>query len=435
MDTLTKASHAVGTARRSRLSRRLSVLYSIQNVGGIIPGQDVGDLIPVNQTLRGLKAAKHEVTLLRLEGGQVLRYSDFPSLGPDRSIHLNLTGSQVFRFIEGVVRRVQSLARLPYFAVFDNLRFFEAACSELPGKDVCHEHNGLFSLGTAMACRRTRVPYILTVSADPLFERDVVGEPLRGVHRAVAVQSARLTYRWADKIICVSDASKDHLVEIWDVDPAKIEVMPNGVDLQLFSPLSDDPRFRADIGVGSSPVVMFVGGLQPWHDLSALVSSFVRVKGRVPEAKLVVVGDGPGRRLLEDQIDAAGIRSSVIITGLVSQSEVPRFLSIADVATIPYPTLPKEIWFSPLKLYEYMAAGKAVVASKGGQISQVIRHARDGLLVEPGDVEGFARAIVLLLGDADLRAELGRNARGKMEAGHSWGHYVDRLEDIYFSAL
>jgi glycosyltransferase involved in cell wall biosynthesis len=114
---------------------------------------------------------------------------------------------------------------------------------------------------------------------------------------------------------------------------------------------------------------------------------------------------------------------------------VPEILAIADVVTIPYPQLPEELWFSPLKLYEYMAAGKAIVASSAGQITEVIQDGYNGILVEPGNVDELAQAIINLFKDPTRRERLGQNARQQAVTQHSWEQYINRLEKIYESVL
>jgi glycosyltransferase involved in cell wall biosynthesis len=338
------------------------------------------------------------------------------------------------RFESGV-RRLQRSMRLPYFAFFDAYRFYEACLRCLPSFDLCHEHNGLFCVGAALACRRLGIPYVLTFSADPLFERALGGKPLRGLHKWVAAEEARLTYRLARRIICVSEPAKNHLIETWQVDPEKVVVMPNGVDVELFRPDHDPRPICAELGLDGEPVITFVGGFQHWHGIDRLIESFANVLLEIPQAKLLLVGDGRARQAVEYKIDELGVRRAVIVTGMVPQVRVPEMLAAADIAVLPYPQLPRPLWFSPLKLYEYMAAGKAIVASRDGQIAQVIRHGHTGLLVDPGDVDGLAQAMIELLRDPTARERLGQNARQQAVERHSWAEYIKRLEQIYRSVL
>lgn len=419
----------------SHTSDRLRIAYAIQNVGGIDFRQDVGDTVPVKQTLLGLSRAGHEVSCLLLRGRSVVGLDNVSDPYDVWYAPLGLTGSRSFMRFESGVRRIQRTLRLPYYALFDAYRFYEACFRSLPPFNLCHEHNGLFCAGAAMACRRLGIPYVLTFSADPLFERALAGQPLRRLHRLVAAWEARFTYRLAKKIICVSAPAKWQLVESWQVDPDKIAVMPNGVDVELFRPDHDPRPIRAKLGLDGEPVISFVGGFQHWHGLDRLVESFARVLQEVPRARLLLVGDGRARHAVQRKINELGIETAIIMTGLVPQVRVPEMLSAADIAVLPYPPLPRELWFSPLKLYEYMAAGKAIVASGTGQIAEVIRHGHTGLLVEPGDVTGLAQAMISLIKDPAARAQLGRNARRQAVERHSWEQYIKQLEQLYSGVL
>jgi starch synthase len=129
------------------------------------------------------------------------------------------------------------------------------------------------------------------------------------------------------------------------------------------------------------------------------------------------------------------LEKKVHITGYVAHEAMPTWLAAADVAVAPYPALPQELWFSPLKLYEYMAAGKAIVASAAGQIAEVIEDGHNGRLVRPGNVAELAQAIGELLDDPAGRQELGRAARQQAASQHSWQMYRQRLESLYTAAL
>jgi glycosyltransferase involved in cell wall biosynthesis len=415
--------------------RQLHIAYAIQNVGGIDFHHDVGDTVPVKQSLIGLGRAGHTVSCLQLSGATVRILEDVSNPDDYRVAPAGISGTRLFKLIEGGVRTLQRKLRIPYFAFFDAFRFYEACLRVLPGFDLCHEHNGLFCVGAALACRRLKLPYVLTFSADPLYERALGGRPLRGLHHWVAAWEARFTYQLAGRIICVSEPAKDHMVKTWNVDPGKIVVMPNGVDLDHFHPHYDPRRVRRELGLDEALVIAFVGGFQHWHGIERLVESFARVRREIPSARLLLVGDGRARPSIESKIAELGLNSTVLITGLIPQSRVPEMLAAADIAVLPYPQLPRELWFSPLKLYEYMAVGKAIVASDAGQISEMIEHDFSGLLVEPGDVAHLSEALIKLLKDPAERERLGCNARQRAVERHSWRRYVERLVRVYDDVL
>jgi glycosyltransferase involved in cell wall biosynthesis len=174
-----------------------------------------------------------------------------------------------------------------------------------------------------------------------------------------------------------------------------------------------------------------VSGFYPWHASFDLIESFARVHQQVPSARLLMVGDGQTRAQTEDRARQLGLETVVSFVGVVPHEHIADWLAAADVAVVPYPKLPKEVWFSPLKLYEYMAAGKAIVASRAGQVAQVLTDCYTGLLVDPGDRAGFAQALIHLLSDETERDRLGRNARRQAVEQHSWAQYVRHLGNIY----
>jgi glycosyltransferase involved in cell wall biosynthesis len=413
----------------------LHLVYAIQNVGGIDFHLEVGDTVPVKHTLQGLKRRGHNVLCLKLHNQSVRGIEDVASPDQFWLPPAGISGSRGFRLLERLIRRLQRDLKIPYFAFIDSFRFYESCIHCLTNDSICHEHNGLFCIGAAFACRRLGIPYVLTFSADPLFERNLVGRPLRGFHYAVAAWEARFTYNQASKIICVSNPAKQRLVDTWKVAPEKVVVLPNGVDSSLFNPHYDPVRIREALELGDSPVVGFLGGFQPWHGIEILVESLAEVVRKCPGVRLLLIGDGRARPSIERKIDECNLRSKVVITGLVPPEEAPKYLAAVDVAALPYPAFETELWFSPLKLYEYMASGKAIVASRAGQIAEVLVDGTNGLLVEPGDRSALSAAIVRLLENPEERYRLGQNARRQAVEQHSWDRYIQRLEQVYASVL
>ena len=205
--------------------------------------------------------------------------------------------------------------------------------------------------------------------------------------------------------------------------------MPNGVDVRLFRPDAEArDRVRTRLGVGASPVIVFAGGFFGWHDVSTLLDAFAQVLAGHPDARLLLIGDGGERQRMMDRARHLGLAHAVQFTGRVPHGDVPSLLSAADIAVAPYPVLEQDLWFSPLKVFEYMATGLAIVATDMGQIHQVLRQDTSGLLVPPGDAASMAAALQRLLADAELRRRLGEQARRDAVQKHSWDQYLDTLE-------
>ncbi|MBE2224177.1 MAG: glycosyltransferase family 4 protein, partial [Anaerolineae bacterium] len=240
----------------------------------------------------------------------------------------------------------------------------------------------------------------------------------------------------ADTIICVSDQLKNHLVSNWNVPAEKIVVFPNAVDTERFRPFPEKrDETRASLNVGEVPLIIFVGNFYEWHDIATLLDAFAQVIDTYPDVRLVLVGDGEQRPLMEQRVDQLGIRHAVQFTGYVLRTEIPALMSAADIAVAPYPQLDHELWLSPLKLYEYMASGTPVIASRTGQIMEVIEDGHNGLLVSPEDPTALAAALMRLLDDAELYAQLSQHVREDAVRKHSWQEYLNRLENLFQSVV
>jgi glycosyltransferase involved in cell wall biosynthesis len=149
------------------------------------------------------------------------------------------------------------------------------------------------------------------------------------------------------------------------------------------------------------------------------------------------VGDGQSRPAVAQKVMGNGLRDAVIMTGAIAHTRVPEMVSIAEVAVVPGAPVPANRGGTgtPLKLFEYMAAGKAIVATALNQAAEVIQDGHNGLLVEAGDVNGFAEAMLTLLNDPVKRERLGQNARQQAVEQYSWEEYTRRLEEIYLSVV
>jgi glycosyltransferase involved in cell wall biosynthesis len=396
----------------------------------------------IYHTIRGLQEVGHEVTLLALQGRRVLCTTDLQVFKTDNLLdshygQLGLSGTVPFRRFESGVRRLQSELRLPYLALFDSYRMAEASYKNLKGFDLIHERFNLLALGGVWASRRLGIPYVLEVNADSLEQRKFKGAPERGLRRLFAVWATRRCFDAAAKIICISTGLKDHLSSKWHIEESRLAVLPCAADVEAFGPNHNSERVRRSLGLTTEPVVIWVGGFYPWHDLDLLLESFSQVLQRHANAKLILVGDGSTRSSVAQKALNNGLGHAVIMTGAIAHARMPEVLSIADVAVVPSAPVPASRGGTgtPLKLFEYMAAGKAIVATAVDQAAEVIQHNHDGMLVGAGDVHAFAEAMSGLLNDPVERGRLGQNARRQAVEQYSWAQYTRRLEAIYLSVL
>ncbi|HAV76802.1 MAG TPA: hypothetical protein DCX53_05540 [Anaerolineae bacterium] len=349
-----------------------------------------------------------------------------------KSAPLTWSDGLPFRMLQKLTWRVQQLFRVPYLNIFTNLRLYDACLRCLPGHDVIYERNGLFRNGIAIACRKLKIPYVLFVEADEILEHDYMEEPLTGLLRRSAGRQFRYNLKTADRVVCVSNQLKSHLVEKWRINAQKIVVLPNGVDVEQFQPDFEVIRqVRKSLSMEDNPLVLFVGNFYEWHDVGTLLESFPQVLYVYPQARLILVGDGTLRESMEQLSIDLGVSHAVHFTGLIPHVEVPQYMASADVAVVPYPKLDHRNWLSPLKLFEYMASAKAIVASEVGQVKDIIQHETNGILVSADDVQEMSEAILRLIEDDDLRVRLGQQARDDAVRKHSWEQYISRLEKVF----
>ncbi len=280
--------------------------------------------------------------------------------------------------------------------------------------DFVYERHALFAHGAMTFAAEHRLPSALEVNA-PLIEEQARHRNL--ARRADAERSARRAFATAGLVVAVSDPVADYARSLGAAD-ARLTVIPNGVDPARFPAR---PRPRGPFTVG------FVGTLKPWHDVASLVEAVALLRaGVVPDARLIVVGDGPARVVLAERVAALSIADAVTFTGAVPAAEVPGWLARMHAAVAPY-RADEPFYFSPLKLYEYMAARLPVVASHVGHLPDVVEDGRTGLLVPGGETAALAHALARLATDPVLRDRLGAAARAEVEAKHTWDRIAARV--------
>jgi len=284
--------------------------------------------------------------------------------------------------------------------------------------DCVYERLSPFGIAGSLVTRERGQFHVLEVNA-PLS-----WEGARYRKQAFAEDAAALerqTLLHASLILPVSAELKQLLLNN-GVLAERVEVIPNGVDTELFSP---DGLFERN-GFGDQIVVGFVGSLKPWHGLDVLIEAFTELLDD-PRFHLFVLGSGPEARLISSLAERHSGR--VTLKNGVAHGDVPRHLRAMDIAVAPYPAL-EPFYFSPLKLLEYMAAGRAIVASKLGQIPELIQDGRTGVLVEPGNASQLAGAIKRLGSDLVLRKRLGTQARADAVRSHRWTDRATRIIEL-----
>lgn len=293
--------------------------------------------------------------------------------------------------------------------------------------DLVYQRHTRFSLAGALTARAARVPFFLEFNSPAEFFH-TRAKVLSGQRRRC--EDACL--RAATRIFVVSSIARDLLLER-GIHEARVIVNPNGVELERFDAGSINADLRGRLGFSADEVVFgFVGSFMGFHGVSKLAEAFVEVAAKRPNARLLLVGDGEERSRVAGLLHSLIEDRRVVLTGRVPPTEIPSHLAACDVLVSPHVPLQDDMPFfgSPTKLFEYMAAGKPIAASRLGQIADVLEDGRTALLVEPGDARELANALQRLADDAGLRDRLGRAALADAQH-YTWGAHAQRVVSEY----
>jgi glycosyltransferase involved in cell wall biosynthesis len=319
------------------------------------------------------------------------------------------------------------------FEIHNNLVFTRGAAPliEQADPDFIYQRYARFSWAGVVAANRTKRPLFLEYNGSEVW----VGRHWDRVGSLDLLERyERLNLDAAARIFVVSDVERRNL-EARGVAANKIVVNPNGVDVKRFRPGVGGAAARRELGIRDDEVVAgFVGTFGPWHGVEKLAEA-IKLIPADEQVRFLLVGSGSLHLEVEKRLEAEVAAGRVIFTGTVGHDRVPGLLDACDILVAPHVPLAdgSEFFGSPTKIFEYMAMGKGIVASRLGQIGEVLADCETALLVEPGNVEELRAAIVRLIEDDRLRKSLGARAREVAEREHTWTHNARRVIDEFKS--
>jgi glycosyltransferase involved in cell wall biosynthesis len=379
----------------------------------------------VREVFSELGRRGHEVVLLaRLDGALWLSRD----LAEFRPVHVRRMDEGPRRLLERAVRRGQRGLRLPYLNLFESLRFSEACAQELSRCDVLFERFSWVGYGGWIASRRLRKPLVMEYNGDPLHDLEAKGIAPRGVQRRISAGLTRAALLGAAHIVASGDGWKAQAVDRWKLRHDRVSVVENGTTLLRVLGREELQSFRPPNAGRAEVHLVYLGGFLPWHGIPVLLRAMRRAVGAGAAVRLSLIGSGVGMEDARREIGGDGLAGRVELTGALRDRDYAPILAAADIGLSPYCGW-KE--YAGLKLYDYKAAGLAIIASgEGGQPSS-LEHGRTGWIVPPCDEEALADAILRLSSDVELRRRLGQEARIEAERAHGWDETGRRLEEVF----
>jgi len=303
------------------------------------------------------------------------------------------------------------------FVVYWRLR--EAVLAHQP--DCLYERYNLLQPAGIWLKRRFNLPMLLEVNA-PVFEE-------RAKYDGIALPwlarwSERYTWRGADQVLPVTEVLAKR-VEAAGVNRERIVVIHNGINPDDFGGEFDKEQAKRRLGLEGKLVLGFTGFMREWHGLEKVIELIASAD---PGWHLLIVGDGPARDALEKQAAALNVSSRLTITGVVERKRVAAHVAAFDIALQPAVV----DYASPLKLFEYMALGRPVVAPAQPNIMEILTDGENGLLFDPRDPRGLGTAVERLCRDAGLRQRIGEAARRTIQSRRlTWADNATRVTELF----
>lgn len=366
-----------------------------------------GQYVHLEEMITALRALGHEVILV---GPKATEKGEFGADAGMVTILKKLLPRAVYEIIE-----------LAYSLIaYRSLK--QAALLHQP--DVLYERYNLFLPAGVWLQKKLRLPMLLEVNAPIFSERSRYdGIKLKGL----AQWSERYAWCGADYALPVTQVLGE-LVASAGVARHKIVVIPNGINLDRFPLNNNREAAKQKLGLADKLVWGFTGFVREWHGLDGVIDLLARLDGK--NEHLVIVGDGPHLTVLREKARRLGVDDQVTFAGIVARDGVADYVAAFDIALQPAVVA----YASPLKIFEYLAMGCAIVAPAQPNIMEILRAGENALLFDPKDQFGLARAIETLTRDEPLRARIAQGAHATIATqGLTWKHNAERVVELFES--
>jgi len=388
-----------------------------------------GPALHVIRVIKELTELGHQVVLVARFDEQVYLSEDLITFEP---IQIDFLGYAPFRLFEKMVRRMQSILRLPYLNFFESIKFALVCRNKLSDFDIFYERFGWIGYGGWIAARLTNRPIIWELNGDHVTELASHGFVLTGAQKWVSFKLMHIIARRIDHTVAAGDGWMERHIQRWGVSPSKIVVIENGSQVVDMLSRQELRAFQETSADAENIKIVYLGAFETWHGIKALLKAFSLAITSLPYLHLDLIGDGPERNEIIQLVRAFRLESTVNLTGNIGLFEVVRYLKNADIGVSPYCG---RVEYSGLKLLDYKSAGLATISSGENGQPLIIKHGQTGLIVPPCDEDALRDAIIYLSKNNFIRKKIGQQARLEAEQLHRWRHTAEQLESLFTRIL
>ena len=290
-----------------------------------------------------------------------------------------------------------------------------------------YERYGLYGWAGVVLAREFSIPRIVEINS---YLAENQEKRLHFPRLAKSFENCIL--KKAQAVCCLSNISRTILIER-GIEAEKVLVTPDGVDFHKFNPDRDGNQIRKHLGLEGKTIVGYVGVLSEYRGAYTILQSAKEVLSQEKNFHFIVIGGGRALSEMENYVQEHNLSDRFTLTGPVSHDDIPHYIAAMDIALAPYGH-EKRFYDSPMKVFEYMAMGKPLIATGQGQIKELIKHGENGVLIEPGDSSGLARAIVDLGGNVFMMKKMGLKGRATIEP-YTWEANARKVLDLCKSLL
>jgi phosphatidylinositol alpha-1,6-mannosyltransferase len=248
------------------------------------------------------------------------------------------------------------------------------------------------------------------------------------MHRLAKLEEQ--TAQNATLVVTISNYALEKLQKYYKIDASKVRIVPNGVDTEKFKPTNEFVAAKHNFGLGDEPCVLFVGSLIPRKGLPFLVKAAKTIVKQQANTKFLIVGDGPLKNHLIDSLNSANLSDHFVFLSRLKEDMLISLYNSVDVFALPSIQEGQGI-----VLLEAQACSKPVVAFDIGGVNEAVKNGETGLLVELGNTDAFAEALLKLLSNATLRNNMGRAGRKFVTKNYTWDLCAQRMLKIYNETL